>query len=154
YGQVAHLRKGVHRELGILWVAGASSLAAPFTPFHLGVTDVPPEFKRHRYLTAGEAARFQDLDQQGLESTRSAFRSFKRLFYLAKEHEKKFLPEVTETLEAFEARLIDQQKSVEQTATKLFEAGEPELARQYLTYYSGTEALRGMRLADDLAVGI
>lgn len=154
YGQVAHLRKGVHRELGILWVAGASSLTAPFTPFHLGVTDAPPEFKRHRYLTAGEADRFQDLDQQGLESTRSAFRTFKRLFYLAKEHEKRFLPEVVEALEGFESRLIEQQKGVERTAAKLFEAGEPDLARQYLTYYSGTEALNGMRLADDLATGI
>lgn len=154
YGQVAHLRKGVHKELGVLWVAGASPLTAPFTPFHLGVTDVPPEFKRHRYLTAGEADRFQDLDQQGLESTRFAFRTYKRLFYLTKEHEKKFLPEVTEALEAFEAKLIAQQSSVERAAEKLFQAGEPELARAVLTYYSGTEALNGMKLADDLAVGI
>jgi dipeptidase len=154
YGQVAHLRKGVHAELGVLWVAGASPLTAPFTPFHLGVTDVPPEFKRHRYLTAGEAERFQDLDHQGLESTRFAFRTFKRLFYLTKEHEEKFLPEVTEALEGFEAKLIAQQRTVEATAEKLFQAGEPELARRFLTYYSGTEALNGMRLADALAVGI
>jgi dipeptidase len=154
YGQVAHLRKGVHAELGVLWVAGASPLTAPFTPFHLGVTDVPPEFKRHRYLTAGESDRFQDADQQGLESTRFAFRSYKRLFYLTKEHEKKFLPEVTEALEAFEAKRIAEQGAVERTAEKLFAAGEPELARKYLTYYSSTEALAGMHLADDLAASI
>jgi dipeptidase len=132
YGQVAHLRKGVHAELGILWVAGASPLTAPFTPFHLAVSDVPPEFKRHRYLTAGEADRFQDSDHQGLESTRFAFRSYKRLFYLTTEHEKKFLPEVTEALEAFEAKLIAQQSTVERTAEKLFAAAEPELARNFL----------------------
>lgn len=154
YGQVAHLRKGVHAELGVLWVAGASPLTAPFTPFHLGVSDVPPEFKRHRYLTAGEADRFQDSGHQGLESTRFAFRTYKRLFYLAKEHEKKFLPEVTEALDAFEAKLIAQQSTVERTARRLFEANEPELARTALTYYSNTEALNGMRLADDLAIGI
>jgi dipeptidase len=154
YGQVAHLRKGVHAELGVLWVAGASPLTAPFTPLHLGVSDVPAEFKRHRYLTSGEADRFQDADHQGLESTRFAYRSFKRLFYLTKEHEKKFLPEVTEALEAFESKLIGEQSTVERTAAKLFAADEPELARKYLTYYSGTEALRGMRLADDLAAGI
>lgn len=154
YGQVAHLRRGVHAELGVLWVAGASPLTAPLTPFHLGVTDVPPEFKRHRYLTAGEADRFQDPDHQGLESTRFAFRTYKRLFYLTREHEKKFLPEVTEALEAFEARLIAQQSTVERTAEKLHQAGEPELARHFLTYWSGTEALKGMRLADDLAAGI
>jgi dipeptidase len=154
YGQVAHLRQGVHAEVGALWVAGASPLTAPFTPFHLGVRDVPPEFKRHRYLTAGEADRFQDEDRQGLESTRFAFRTYKRLFYLTKEHEKRFLPEVTEALEGFESKLIAEQSTVERTAEKLFAAGEPELARQYLTYYSGNEALRGMRLADDLAASI
>ncbi len=154
YGQIAHLRKGVHAELGILWVAGASPLTAPFTPFHLGATGVPPEFKRHRYLTAGEADRFQDPDHQGLESTRFAFRTYKRLFYLTKEHEKKFLPEVTEALEAFESKLTAQQSTVERTAEKLFATGELDLARKYLTYYSSNEALRGMRLADDLAVSI
>src|SRR5262249_17745374 len=60
YGQVAHLRKGMHPELGILWVAGAPSSAAPFIPFHLAATRVPPEFQRHRYLTEREAAGFQD----------------------------------------------------------------------------------------------
>jgi hypothetical protein len=47
---------------------------------------------------------------------------------------------VTEALEAFEGKLIDQQSSVERAAEKLFEAGEAELARAVLTYYSGTEA--------------
>jgi dipeptidase len=154
YGQVAHLRAGVHRELGVLWVAGAAPLTAPFIPYHLGVTDVPPEFKRHRYLTAGEAARFQDPDHQGLESTKSAFRICKRLFYLAKEHEKKFLPEVTEALAGFEDGLRKQQTFVERAAEKLFQSGEPELARGFLTYYSGTEALNGLRLAEALSQGL
>ena len=76
------------------------------------------------------------------------------MFYLTKEHKKKFLPEVAETLEAFEAKLIAEQNAVERTAEKLFQAGETELARSFLTYYSNAEALNGMRLADDLAVGI
>jgi dipeptidase len=151
YGQVAHLRKGVHPELGILWVAGAPASAAPFIPFHLGVTAVPPEFQRHRYLTEAEAAKFQDLDQRGLESTRYAFRVYKRLLYLVQEHEAKFLPEVTEAFEAFESRLIAEQDSAEETARALFEAGKPELARKYLTYYSNTEAMNGLELAESLA---
>ena len=43
---------------------------------------------------------------------------------------------------------------VERTALKLYEAGEPELARTYLTYYSNTEAMNGLRLAEALATGI
>jgi dipeptidase len=151
YGQVAHLRKGIHPELGILWVAGAPSSAAPFIPFRLAVTGVPPEFQRHRYLTEGEAPKFQDLDQRGLESTRYAFRVYKRLLYLVQEHEAKFLPEVTEALEAFESRLIADQESVEETARTLFESGKPELARKYLTYYSTSEAMNGLQLAESLA---
>jgi dipeptidase len=154
YGQVAHLRKGVHPELGVLWVAAASSLTAPFIPYRMGVTDVPPEFKWHRYLSEGEADRFMDPELQGLESTRYAFREFKRLFYLVKEHEEKFLPEVTEALAAFESRLIGQQSIVEQTALTLYQADQPELARQYLTYHSQTEAMNGLRLGQALAESI
>ncbi|MCI0538455.1 MAG: C69 family dipeptidase [Verrucomicrobiales bacterium] len=154
YGQVAHLRKGVHPELGMLWVAAASSLTAPFIPYRMGVADVPPEFKWHRNLSEGEADRFMDPELQGLESTRYAFREFKRLFYLVKEHEEKFLPEVTEALEAFESRLIGQQSIVEQTALTLYKADQPELARQYLTYHSQTEAMNGLRLGQTLAESI
>src|SRR5262245_48848999 len=122
YGQVAHLRSGVQPELGILWVAAAAPLTAPFVPYWLGVTNVLPEFKWHRYLTEGEAGRFMNAEFQGLESTRYAFQEFKRLFYLVKEHEEEFLPEVTKALTAFEARLIEQQPVVEETARTFYNA--------------------------------
>lgn len=155
YGQVAHLRKGMHEELGVLWVAATTSVTAPFIPFYIATTDVPTELKRHRYLTGGEATQYMvDEEERGIESTRFALRTYKRLLYLTEEHQEKFLPEVTEALEAFEARLIDRQESIERTALKLFQAGEPDLARRYLTYYSGTEALEGWRLGEALANSI
>ncbi len=154
YGQVAHLRKEVHPELRVLWVAATSSVAAPFAPIHMGATDVPPEFKWHRYLTEGEASRFMEEGRQGLESTRSAFHEFKRLFYLVKEHEKPFRREVTGAMEAFEAGLIRQQPTTEAVAAGLFEAGKPELARRFLTYYSTTELMNGLRLGQALADSI
>ena len=73
YGQVAHLRKSIHPELGVLWVAATTPVTAPFIPYHLGVNDVPPEFKRHRYLTEGEASGFMDASLAG--SNRRATRS-------------------------------------------------------------------------------
>jgi dipeptidase len=154
YGQVAHLRKMQRAELGVLWVAATTSVTAPFVPFRLGVTDVPPEFKRHRYLSAGEAERYMDKAWQGVESTQYAFQVFKRLFYLTSEHQDKFLPEVTASLTSFEAGLIAAQPAVERTALKLYEAGEPELASTYLTYYSNTEAMNGLRLAEALSSSI
>lgn len=154
YGQVAILRENEHPEMGTLWVAATSSVTAPFVPYRLGVQDVPPEYKRHRYLTEDEAARFQDDNHRGLESTVYAFQVFKRLFYLMDEHREKFLPEITEALTAFEAGLIKEQETVEQTALKLYEAGEDDLARKYLTYYSNTEAMNAMRLGETLAESI
>ena len=152
YGQVAHLRSGIHSDLGVLWCAPASPLTAPFIPHRVGIGDIPPEFKRHRYLTAGEASReVIDPADLGLESTRYAFRACKRLYYLAAAHRKQFLPEVTQALEAFEDRLLEEQETVERTALKLLEAGERELAHRYLTYYSQTEAGTGLRLVEALA---
>ncbi len=155
YGQVAELRNAEHPELAVLWVAATTPETAPFVPFRIGVTDVPPELKYHRYLSSGQARdAYIDEEVRGLESTRFALRTYKRLRYLMEEHEEKFLPEVTEALVAFEGRLIAEQADVERTALKLFEAGESELARRYLTYYAGTEALNGMRLGEALADGI
>ena len=154
YGQVAHLRSNIHKELCVLWVAATSSVTAPFIPYHLGVKDVPPEFKKHRYLSDGEATRFLEPDFLGLESTQYAFRIFKRLFYLTCAHPEKFLHEVTETFEGFEKRLILQQETVERIALNLYESGEDVLAREYLTYYSSTEAMNGLRLAEALSKSI
>ena len=100
YGQVAHLRGGVPPDLRTLWVAPGPPVTAPFVPWRIGVESVPPEFRRHRYLTAGEAERTVDPVQRGLESTRYANRAVKRLLYLVDEHREVFLPEVVALLEA------------------------------------------------------
>jgi hypothetical protein len=152
YGQVVSLHADLDQpELATLWVAATSPVAAPFLPYRLGVREVPPEFMRHRYLTAGEAARFQDPDTRGLESTRYAFQVFKRLYYLVMEHPDRFLGEVVEAWEALEARLIREQDEVGRTARVLYEAGEADLARRYLTRYSMTESLQALDVGDALA---
>jgi hypothetical protein len=154
YGQVAHLRKDIHPDLGVLWIAATTPVTAPFIPYHLGVNDVPAEFKRHRYLTEGEADGFMDAAFRGIESTRYAFQVFKRLFYLTEERSREFLPEVTQALEAFESGLISQQPTMEKTAQALYKAGEADLARQYLTYCSNTEAMNGLHLGEALGQSI
>lgn len=161
YGQVIQLRKDTHPEMGMLWHTQTQAVSTPFIPFYLGVNDVPPEYKKHRYLTAGESALFinpfdnrveqQSQVSQAIESTRSAFRIYKRLFYLTMQHPSKFLPEVTEILEAFETNLLNQQVVIEKTAQTLFDAEEAELARKFLTYYCNTEAMNALLLAESLA---
>ena len=164
YGQVVELQQNIHPEMGMLWHTQTASVSAPFTPFFLDTTEVPPEYKKHRYLTAGESALFMNPEtdmpeqrstvSQSIESTRSASATFKRLFYLTMQHPEKFLSEVTEAVEAFEEKLIAQIPVIEKTANALYRTGEVELARSYLTYFSNTEAMNAVSLADALSASI
>ncbi|MEZ4656982.1 MAG: hypothetical protein R2911_05370 [Caldilineaceae bacterium] len=67
------------------------------------------------------------------------------------QHHDQFLAEVTAALAAFEAQLIQQHEIVNKTAALLYAAGEPRLARHYLTYFSHTEAINALRLAQVLS---
>jgi hypothetical protein len=167
YGQVVPLHHPRHDALRHLWHTQVGAVAAPFVPVFMGMREVPEEFRQHRYLTAGEAARFMDLRHarngrpeslsaipQGIESTRSAAQVFKRLLYLVFQNQAAFLPEVTATWVAIERRLTSVQASVIRTAETLIDAGESELAGDYLTYYSRTELLNALLLAESLAQSI
>jgi len=155
YGQVAHLRADIHPDLRTLWVAPGPAITAAFVPWRIGVEAVPPEYRRHRYLTAGEADRsnIQRADQ-GVESTRYVNRAVKRLLYLVDEHRDSFLPEVSAALAAFDTRQVDAQPDVERTAQILLKANENALARRYLTEQSNMAAGEGLRLIEALAEGI
>jgi dipeptidase len=154
YGQVAQLRRDVAPGLRTLWVAPTGSVTAPFIPWRIGVASVPPEFGKHRYLTKGEATRYVTRDWQIQEATEFAGRLFKRLMYFTCDRPEKFLPEVSEALTAFENRMIAEQAGLEETATILFDAGKPELARQALTRYVHARADEAMDLGAALLASI
>lgn len=154
YGQVAHLRPVVKPELRTLWVAPTGSVTAPFVPWRIGVTSVPAEYGKHRYLTKGEATRYVTRDWQMQEATLFAGRLFKRLMYFTCDRPEKFLPEVTETLTAFESRMIAEQPGLEETALSLYDAKKPSLANQVLTRYSHTQAEEALELGTVLLASI
>jgi hypothetical protein len=155
YGQVAHLRADVHPDLRTLWIAAGPPITAGFVPWRIGVDAVPPEYRRHRYLTAGEAERSSiDRKQQGVEATRYVNRAVKRLLYLVDEHRDSFLPEVRAALAAFDSRQLAVQPSIERTAQILLAAGEDMLARRYLTDQAHMAAGDGLRLIEALADSI
>jgi hypothetical protein len=164
YGQVVPLYHPRHDALRYLWHTQIGAVAAPFVPVFMGMRAVPEEYRQHRYLTAGEASRFMDLRHgrsetlstvaQGIESTRSAAQVFKRLLYLVFQHPTDFLTEVTATWIAVERRLADAQPAVIRTADTLIAAGEIELARDYLSYYSRAELLNALTLGESLAQSI
>jgi dipeptidase len=154
YGQVADLRANVDPSLRTLWVAPGPPITAAFVPWRLGTDSVPPEYRRHRYLTAGEAERIIDIPQQGIESTRYADRAVKRLLYLVDEHRETFLPEVSVALTASDKRQIAAQDDIERTALVLLKAHQDELLTRYLTEQAHRAAADGLRLVEALANGI
>jgi dipeptidase len=155
YGQVANLHANVNPALRTLWVAPGPPVTAAFVPWRLGADAVAPEYRRHRYLTAGEADR-QNIDpvQQGLESTNYADRAVKRLLYLVNEHRDLFLPEVSAALDAFDTRQLAAQGGIERTAQVLLAAHEDALAHRYLTEEANRSAAEGMHLIEALANGL
>lgn len=154
YGQVAVLRDGLRPELRTLWIAPTGSVTAPFIPYRIGVSSVPAEYGKHRYLTKGEAQAFVTRDWQIQEATLFAGRLFKRLMYFTCDRPQKFLPEVAEALTAFENRMIADQPDLEATALTLLEAGEPGLAGQVLTRYTDAKAAEALDLGAALLASI
>lgn len=154
YGQVADLRANVNPSLRTVWIAPGPPITAAFVPWRLGTDSVPPEYRRHRYLTAGEAERIIDVPQQGIESTQYVDRAVKRLLYLVDEHREAFLPEVSAALTAWDSRQIAAQDDIERTALVLLKAHQDELLTRYLTEQAHRAAADGLRLIDALAIGI
>ena len=154
YGQVAVLRDNLPPELRTLWVAPTGSVTAPFIPYRIGVSSVPAEYGKHRYLTKGEAQAFVTRDWQIQEATLFAGRLFKRLMYFTCDRPQKFLPEVAEALTAFEDRMIADQPDLEATALTLLEAGEPGLAEQVVTRYAHAKAAEALDLGAALLASI
>jgi dipeptidase len=164
YGQIVPLGESDHNALRMLWHAQIGAVSAPFTPIFMGIRDVPEEFRKHRYLTTGEDARFIDRRHadrgdfgslsevaQGVESTRSATAVFKRLLYLVFQRHDTYLPEVTETWEGMERTLREAVPRVREIAQNLLDADNHDLATDVLTHFTATELLRALDGAEKLA---
>lgn len=163
YGQVVPLIDAHHPELRMFWHTQIAAVAAPFVPVFMGVSEIPPEFQMHRYLTVGEAERFIDyrhlddmlsLVPQDIEATRSASYVFKRLLNLVLRHHEVFLPEVTALWKACERELLKTSIDVSKAARILLDAGEPALAARYLTYFTNTELVKALDSAQELAAAL
>ncbi|MEE4381654.1 MAG: C69 family dipeptidase [Pseudomonadales bacterium] len=155
YGQVAHLRPDLpHPELGLLWVAPTSSVTAPFLPWWIGVTAIPPEFRQHRYLTENAGPTFLDADFQLQEATVFAGRIFRQLLYYACAFPEEQLARVQGTLTAFEDATRASLPAIERAAALALDAGESAVARTLLTEYAHARAAEALRAGRALVDGI
>ncbi|GHB40865.1 hypothetical protein GCM10007094_32870 [Pseudovibrio japonicus] len=167
YGQIVPLMEPAHNDLRMLWHAPIGAIAAPFSPVFMGQTGVPPEFGKHRYLTAGEAHCFLDdrkIDETELnapsstsqwnETSRSAVADCKRLLYLMLQDTERFTREVTEAFENHEARVAAQAVEMLRTTEILIDQGEATLATSLCTYFSSQELLAGLGLVQALCTSL
>lgn len=146
YGQVVSLHAGTNPDLIRIWVAPTSSVTAPFNPWWLGVSSVPPEYGQHRYLTKGAASTFLNLDFQHQEATDFAGRVFKQVLYFTCSDPEAFLPVVQRMLRGFENASFANVAWVERSARTLLDAGQREDAVALLTFYAHARAGKAMSM--------
>lgn len=162
YGQIVPLCGEIDPALRLMWHAPVGASAAPLLPVFLGIDAIPAEYRQHRYLTDGEAARFVDgrnaaelsAVPRGVEAAASAVAVFKRLMYLAFEHPGLFLPELHAAWEALEGKLQQRTQDAAALARLAIAAGEHDLAHRHLTAFTQGEMLRALRMAEDLATAM
>lgn len=163
YGQVVPLCEPGDPDLRVLWHAPIGPLACPFTPFLLGVDEIPPEYGRHRYLGEDESARFLDDAQrdapvspvpQRVEATPAAIVAAKRLLYLICEHHETLIDEVAPAFIALERDLSDGLEDLLAGCRALLAEDEADAARRLMTRWCTREAERALELVDRLAAAI
>ncbi len=145
YGQVVPLITPFHPSLRMIWHAPVGPVTAPLMPVWLGQDTVPDAYRKHRYLSLGESARFLDRRKepttpevvsripQAIESGHSAVYEFKRLMHLAFQSQDMILPEVDRHWRHVEAAMMADVAQVETSATILYEAGREDLAVKALS---------------------
>jgi len=148
YGQVVPLTHPAHPEMRMLWHAPVGPVTAPLMPVFMGQTTVHEAYRKHRYLTDGESARFLDRRKeqklpgtvsripQGIETGRSAAYLFKQLMHLAFQSLDMILPEVDQHWRMLEAATRATLPEIERSAHILLNAGEPALAGRLLSDFS------------------
>jgi dipeptidase len=163
YGQVVPLRKPACPALRMIWHAPVGAVTAPLLPVFMGQSRVPAEYGPHRYLTAGESARFLDNRNedsvpertshipQGQEVTRSAFQIQKRLMHLAFLAGGTALAETWDHWRALETAVAGELDDVAKAALILISAGEDKLAQDLLTRFSNGNLMQAVQDAEAFA---
>ena len=160
YGQIVPLTGAGAPELRVMWHAHIGAVAAPFVPVFLGVSEIPEEFRQHRYLSAGEDRTYYGAERTGVpepsvplnvEATRSATAVFKRLHYLLMQEDSESQESVSSIWEDLEKRLSADTLRVGEIGRLLLEAGKTELLAHHLTYFTRSELVAALNWAEDLA---
>lgn len=162
YGQIVPLVHPKHDALRVIWHAPVGPVVAPLVPVFMGMTSVPSEYAMHRYLTEGEASRFQDMRNaiassdaisqvpQGVEISRSAVHVFKQLMHAAFQDTDASRAIVSDLWREYERQVAEELPAVQRSAEILIDAGEPGLAIRLLTDFSHTRLRSTLAMAEPM----
>jgi dipeptidase len=146
YGKVVSLHASMDPDLIRMWIAPTSSVTAPFVPWWLGVTSIPPEFGQHRYLTKDAASTFLDVDFQFQEATQFVGRVFKQVLYYTCSDPDAFLPIVQSMLAGFENASFTDVEWVQKSAEMLVRQGMRSEALDLVGFYAHARAEKALGL--------
>jgi hypothetical protein len=162
YGQIVPLVHPAHDALRVMWHAPVGPVTAPLVPVFMGMTSIPNEYAMHRYLTEGEASRFQDMRKvisnpdaisripQGVEISRSAVQIFKQLMHAALQDTEASRSAVSDIWREYEHQVAAELPSVLRSAQILLDAGEPDLATRLLTDFTHTRLGSTLAMAEPM----
>ncbi|MGF7088775.1 dipeptidase [Kroppenstedtia sanguinis] len=148
YGQEAHIRPHVHRQLQTLWIAVTAAVTTPYVPVPIATDPlaVPPEFVQHRYMTKYSDSEYLSADYAPQEATRYATREFKRLLYFTSEHPEYFLHPVTGKIEKLEQKMLEEHRELEARVLQLLACHRQEDAQQLINGQVQKWFLKSLRL--------
>jgi len=142
-------------EIGtVTWRALERPCSNVFVPWYLGITKIPGAFHKapeSLYTTQKDLLNYHfnmpdeawDLD---LESSAALF---KLLAKLVDVNYKQTIEMVQQTWKGFEEREFAMQPVIEESAIKLFKK-DKSLAKEFLTFYSNSQALKSLEVAKNL----
>ena len=167
YGQVVPLVHAADPALVLMWHAACGALAAPFSPVFLGQDTIVREYGPHRFLTAGESHRFQDMRKavsggqdtvslvsQMNETTVGAFQDCKRLMYLMQLLGVDTLAPIHQAFSKREAQLDALLQAHLRVAEAAIGLGNRADAIAVLSAFSNSELTFALSLVRNLAAGL
>jgi dipeptidase len=135
YSWVSQSRSWLPDEIGgVFWFGLDSSRSTCYTPFHVGISQVPQSYQR------GDYSRLSD---------ESAFWAYQRLDTLSLVRYRDIHKDIRSALDAIENEGFEIQESVEKQAVELYRAN-PDEARAFLTKHAEDLALRAEHSAREL----
>jgi tetratricopeptide (TPR) repeat protein len=142
-------------EIGtVTWRALERPCSNVFVPWYLGITKIPGAFHKapeSLYTTKKDLLdyHFNMPDEAWNLDLESSAALFKLLAKLVDVNYKKTIGMVRETFEEFEEKELAMQPVIEESALKLYKKDKP-LAKEFLTFYSNSQALKSLEVAKDL----